>query len=129
MSMEAANQIIDTLIRAKHHKTTSVSSGLSGPTLRPSGASRGSQDKPAMSYPQRPGESPYGVPPRQPSAEAVSAANNSYPPPQSPTAAARQPMPPRTSSSNAAVAAAAAATGMTPPQQTPGRFHCFSPVV
>ncbi|PWY95860.1 protein kinase c [Aspergillus sclerotioniger CBS 115572] len=119
MSMEAANQILETLIRTKHHKTASVSSGLSGPTLRPSGASRGSQDNPAMSYPQRPGESPYGAPPRQPSAEAVSAANNSYPPPQSPTAAARQPMPPRTSSSNAAVAAAAAATGMTPPQQTP----------
>ncbi|PYI11138.1 hypothetical protein BO78DRAFT_162857 [Aspergillus sclerotiicarbonarius CBS 121057] len=119
ITMEAANQIIDTLIRNKHTKTASVSSGLSGPTLRPSGASRASQDIPA--YPPRPAESPYGAPPRQPSAEAVSAANNSYPSPQSPTSAGRQPMPPRTSSSSTAVAAAAAAaaTGMSPPQPMP----------
>lgn len=38
MSMEAANQILETLIRAKNHnKSASVSSGLSGRTLRPGG--------------------------------------------------------------------------------------------
>ncbi|GJP98393.1 hypothetical protein CBS147343_1259 [Aspergillus niger] len=119
MSMEAANQILETLIRTKNHnKTASVSSGLSGRTLRPSGTPQNPQDSAAMAYPQKPVESPYGAPQRQPSAEAVSAATNSYMPPQSPTAAARQQMPPRTSSS-AAVAAATVATGMPSPQQMP----------
>lgn len=129
--MEAANQILETLIRTKNHnKTASVSSGLSGRTLRPSSTPQGPQDSAAMAYPQKPVESPYGAPQRQPSAEAVSAATNSYMPPQSPTAAARQQMPPRTSSS-AAVAAATVATGMPSPQQMPGSFtssvleHCL----
>ncbi|GES59850.1 protein kinase c [Aspergillus terreus] len=121
MSMEAANQILETIIRAKNHnKSTSVSSGLSGRTLRPSGPPQPPQDNAALAYPQKPTEGPYGAPQRPPSAEAVSAATNSYMPPQSPTAAQRQQLPPRTSSSSSpAAAAAAAATGLRTPQQAP----------
>ncbi|KAL4890212.1 hypothetical protein BDV59DRAFT_195148 [Aspergillus ambiguus] len=121
MSMEAANQILETIIRAKNHnKSTSVSSGLSGRTLRPGGPPQQAQDNAALAYPQKPIEGPYGAPQRQPSAEAVSAATNSYMPPQSPTAAQRQQLPPRTSSSSSpAAAAAAAATGIRTPQQVP----------
>lgn len=120
--MEAANQILETLIRAKNHnKSASVSSGLSGRTLRSGGPPQASTDNAALAYPQKPVESPYGAPQRQPSAEAVSAATNSYMPPQSPTAAQRQQMPPRTSSANSpAAAAAAVATGLRSPQQPPG---------
>ncbi|GAB1196976.1 hypothetical protein APSETT444_006256 [Aspergillus pseudonomiae] len=126
MSMEAANQILETLIRAKNHnKSASVSSGLSGRTLRPGGPPQTPQD-PALAYPQKPVESPYGLPQREPSAEAVSAATNSYIPPQSPTAAQRQQMPPRTSSAGPAAAAAAAATGMRTPQQMPSMLS-YSP--
>lgn len=118
MSMEAANQILETLIHARNHnKSLSVSSGLSGRTLRPGGPPQTPQD-PALAYPQKPVESPYGLPQREPSAEAVSAATNSYIPPQSPTAAQRQQMPPRTSSAGPA----AAATGMRTPQQIPSMF-------
>ncbi|KAJ5098462.1 hypothetical protein N7532_005463 [Penicillium argentinense] len=125
MSMEAANQILETLIRAKNHnKSTSVSSGLSGRTLRPGGPPQPPQDNAALSYPQKPAEGPYGAIPRKASAEAVSAATNSYMTPQSPTAAAqnaqRQPLPPKSpTSGSAAQAAAAAATGLRSPQQTP----------
>lgn len=125
MSMEAANQILETLIRAKNHnKSTSVSSGLSGRTLRPSGPPHPPQDNIALSYPQKPGEGPYGAMPRKASAEAVSAATNSYMTPQSPTAVAqnaqRQPLPPKSpTSGSAAQAAAAAAASLRSPQQTP----------
>ncbi|KAF7158422.1 hypothetical protein CNMCM5623_003425 [Aspergillus felis] len=123
MSMEAANQILETLIRAKNHnKSASVSSGLSGRTLRPGGPPQAPQDNAALAYPQKPVESAYVAPQRQPSAEAISAATNTYIPPQSPTAAQRQHLPPRTSSSQspaAAAAAAAAATGLRTPQQVP----------
>ncbi|KAL3472944.1 hypothetical protein BJX99DRAFT_203314 [Aspergillus californicus] len=128
MSMEAANQILETIIRAKNHnKSPSVSSGLSGKTLRP-GAS---QDTP-HAYP-KPVEGPsssYGAPQRPPSAEALSAATTSYMPPQSPTSQ-RQPLPPRTSSTPAATAAAVA-TGLRnqqmpdagrPPVQPPAHAH------
>ncbi|KAL2864690.1 protein kinase c [Aspergillus lucknowensis] len=112
MSMEAANQILETIIRAKHHnKSPSVSSGLSGKTLRPAGAP---QDT-AHPLP-KPVESPYGAQ-RPPSADAVSAATTSFATPQSPTSQ-RQPLPPRTSSSSPAATAAAVATGLRP-QQTP----------
>lgn len=115
MSMEAANQILETLIRTKNHnKTASISSGLSGRTLRPGGPPQAPQDLPPV--PQKQAE-PYGAPPRQASAEALSAASNSYMTPQSPPGAQRQQMPPRTTSSNAAAAAAAVATGMRPPSQ------------
>ncbi|CAG7918990.1 unnamed protein product [Penicillium olsonii] len=125
MTMEAANQILETLIRTKNHnKSASVSSGLSNRTLRPSGPPQPPQDNAALSYPQKPMEGPYGALPRQPSAEAVSAATNSFMTPQSPTAAAqaaqRQQIPPKSpSGSSAAAAAAAAASGLRSPQQTP----------
>ncbi|CAI7582852.1 unnamed protein product [Penicillium bialowiezense] len=114
MTMEAANQILETLIRTKNHnKSASVSSGLSNRTLRPSGPPQPPQENAALSYPQKPMEGPYGSIPRQPSAEA------------SPTAAAqaaqRQQMSPKTPTGpSAAAAAAAAATGLrSSPQQTP----------
>lgn len=124
--MEAANQILETLIRAKNHnKSTSVSSGLKHHTLRPGGPPHPPQDNAALSYPQKPTEGPYGAISRQASAEAVSAATNSFMTPQSPIAAPqaaqRQPLPPKspTSPPAAAAAAAAAATGIRSPQQTP----------
>ncbi|KAJ5828927.1 uncharacterized protein N7525_007180 [Penicillium rubens] len=112
MTMEAANQILETLIRTKHHnKSASVSSGLSNRTLRAGGPPQPAQDNAALSYPQKPMEGPYGVIPRQPSAEA------------SPTAAAqaaqRQQIPPKSPTGPAAAAAAAAATGLRSPQQAP----------
>lgn len=67
-------------------------------------------------------EGPYGPIPRQPSAEAVSAATNSFMTPQSPNAAVqaqRQQMPPKSPpGSAAAAAAAAAASGLRGPEQT-----------
>ncbi|KAJ5874309.1 uncharacterized protein N7529_002739 [Penicillium soppii] len=124
MTMEAANQILETLIRTKNHnKSASVSSGLSNRTLRPNGPPQPPQDNAALSYPQKPMQGPYGAIPRQPSAEAVSAATNSFMTPQSPTAAAqaqRQQMAPKSPTApSAAAAAAAAATGLRSPQQTP----------
>ncbi|CEL03272.1 hypothetical protein BJX68DRAFT_46111 [Aspergillus pseudodeflectus] len=111
MSMEAANQILETIIRAKNHnKSPSVSSGLSGKTLRPAGAP---QDT-AHAYPKPLDTSSYGAQ-RPPSADALSAATTSYAPPQSPTSQ-RQPLPPRTSSSSPAATAAAVATGLRPQQ-------------
>ena len=123
MTMEAANQILETLIRTRNHnKSASVSSGLSGGTLRPSGPP-GQQDNAALAYPQKPVEGPYGTP-KPASADAVSAATNSYMVSQSPTAP-RQQVPPRVPpSSTSAAAAAAAASGMrTPQQQVPGEFR------
>lgn len=123
MTMEAANQILETLIRTRNHnKSASVSSGLSGGTLRPSGPP-GHQDA-ALAYPQKPVESPQG-PPKPASADALKAATNSYMVSQSPTAQ-RQQVPPRVPpSSTSAAAAAAVATGMRPPpQQSPGEFSC-----
>ncbi|KAJ5587345.1 uncharacterized protein N7459_003110 [Penicillium hispanicum] len=85
MSMEAANQILETLIRTKNlNKPTSVSSGLKQ-TLRPGGPPQPPQDNVALSHPQRPTEGPYGALPRQPSAEAVRAATNAYATSQTPT--------------------------------------------
>ncbi|THC97947.1 hypothetical protein EYZ11_002584 [Aspergillus tanneri] len=98
-------------------KSAKRCSGLSGRTLRTGGPTQAPTDNAALAYPQKPTESPYGAPQRQPSAEAVSAATNSYIPPQSPAAAQRQHMPPRTSSSSSpAAAAAAVATGLRSPQ-------------
>ena len=129
MSMEAANQILETLIRAKNHnKSTSVSSGLSGRTLRPSGPPQPPQDNATLASSQK----PHGaIPSRRASAEAVSAATNSYMPPQSPTAVAqRQQMPIRTTpTAGPAAAAAAAATGLRSPQQAPGMFPILAPII
>ncbi|KAI3115286.1 hypothetical protein CBS147333_1683 [Penicillium roqueforti] len=128
MTMEAANQILETLIRTKNHnKSASVSSGLSNRTLRAGGPPGPPQDNAALSYPQKPMEGPYGSIPRQPSAEAVSAATNSFATPQSPTAAAqaaqRQQIPPKLPPGpSAAAAAAAAATGLRSPQQAPAEM-------
>ncbi|KAJ5690261.1 hypothetical protein N7462_004653 [Penicillium macrosclerotiorum] len=117
MSMEAANQILETLIRAKNHnKSTSVSSGLSGRTLRPSGPPQPPQDNAALSYPQKPTDRPYGALPRQPSAEAS---------PTAAQAAQRQPLAPKspTTVSPAAQQAAAAATSLRHPPQTPPEMN------
>ncbi|KAI2732458.1 hypothetical protein CBS147332_1597 [Penicillium roqueforti] len=128
MTMEAANQILETLIRTKNHnKSASVSSGLSNRTLRAGGPPGPPQDNAVLSYPQKPMEGPYGSIPRQPSAEAVSAATNSFATPQSPTAAAqaaqRQQIPPKSPPGpSAAAAAAAAATGLRSPQQAPAEM-------
>ncbi|KAJ5656367.1 AGC-kinase C-terminal [Penicillium longicatenatum] len=118
MSMEAANQILETLIRTKNlNKPIPVSSGLKHHTLRPSGPPQPTQDHTGLSYPQKSTNSSYGAIPRQPSSEASPTAL--------PQAAQRQPLPPKSPTSTspaaaaAASAAAAAATGMRSPQQTP----------
>lgn len=126
MSMEAANQILETLIRTRHHiNTTSVSTGLSNRTLRPGGPPQPPQDNAALSYPQKPKEGPYGALPRQPSAEAVSAATNSYMTPQSPTAiqqAVRQPLPPKSPAGTGEAIAAATSSMRSPTQQISGMY-------
>jgi len=122
MSMEAANQILETLIRTKNHNKTA---SLSGRTLRPGGPPQAPQDTSPSAKQE---EHAYGVPPRQASAEAVSAAHSSYVAPQSPPAAQRQQLPPRPSSSHAAAAAAAAATGMRPPSQHGMGTYARTPV-
>lgn len=119
MSMEAANQILETIMRTKNHNKTA---SMSNRNLR--GAA--SQEPAPPAVPQKQVEAGYGAPPRQPSAEAVSAANNSYMPPQSPQAAQRHQMAQRPSSVDTAAKAAAAATGMRPPsQQGQGMFKNF----
>ncbi|KAK2790462.1 Serine/threonine kinase [Emmonsiellopsis sp. PD_33] len=115
MSMEVANQILETLIKTKNHnKSASVGgTGMSGRTLRPGG-----RPQPAVESGQKPPDSAHGqAPPKPASAEAVSAAHSSYTP-QSPVGPPKQTLPPRTSSNTAAAAAAAAAaTGMRPSSQ------------
>ncbi|KAM5445612.1 Serine/threonine kinase [Microsporum audouinii] len=108
MSMEVANQILETIIKARNTNRTSGAS-TKPPRPKPApieGGSRHSQDS-------------YGPPMMSPSADAVSAASTSYMPPQSPTATGRAAASPHSPSNAAAAAAAAAATGMRPlPQQT-----------
>ena len=108
MSMEVANQILETIMKTKQHtKTSSV--GMGAKTMRPPGR----QD--ALPKPQ---EGAYGQPPKPASPDAITAAQGSYaaqPSPHAPTAG-RQGYPPRTTSDPAA-AAAATATGMRPPSQ------------
>ncbi|EEQ32339.1 protein kinase [Microsporum canis CBS 113480] len=109
MSMEVANQILETIIKARNTNRTSGAS-TKPPRPKPApieGGSRHSQDS-------------YGPPMMSPSADAVSAASTSYMPPQSPTATGRAAASPHSpSNAAAAAAAAAAATGMRPlPQQT-----------
>ncbi|KAJ5488955.1 Protein kinase C-like [Penicillium diatomitis] len=120
MSIEVANQILEAQLHAKqHNKSTSVSSGLSGRSLRPGGPPQPPQDSP-----QKSSDRPYGALNRLPSAEAVSAATNSYLTSQSPAAiaqAARQPMPPQSPSATSdAKAAADAAARMRTQPQPPG---------
>ncbi|QKX58539.1 uncharacterized protein TRUGW13939_05664 [Talaromyces rugulosus] len=108
MSMEAANQILETLIRTKnlnHSKTPSMGSSLSSRTLR---------DNAPASLPLKQAE--Y----TKPSADALSAATTSYPP-QSPTATSKPSQyPPRMSSAEAQRAAEAALRPSS--QQIPGSF-------
>ncbi|KAJ5677984.1 uncharacterized protein N7477_003617 [Penicillium maclennaniae] len=126
MSMEAANQILETLIRTRHHiNTTSVSTGLSNRTLRPGGPPQPPQDNAAPSYPPKPKEGPYGALPRQPSADAISAATNSLKTSQSPTAgqqAARHALPPKPALGPAETAAEVAINLRSPTQQTSGMY-------
>lgn len=121
MSMEAANQILETLIRAKvHNKSPSVSSTsrLSDRTLR---APQTPQDHTSMAYPSKPVE--QYEPARPAARDAVSAASMSYKPPQSPTTPQASQTSPRTSASaDLASHAAAAAANTRPPQAMPGMF-------
>lgn len=124
MSMIVANEILETIQRTKNHnKTSSVSSGMSGRTLRPTSGRPGPQS-PTQSFnsdsttlsPQ-PSRPDY----EKPSAAAISAgsaAQNLYPTPgqQSPRQQQQQP-PPRTLSATAIQAAAAAAGTGRPPSQ------------
>ncbi|KAK2737545.1 Serine/threonine kinase [Myotisia sp. PD_48] len=105
MSMEVANQILETIIKTRNHNRTS--GGMSGRPPRPSPSVTTSGQKPQDTGP-----------PRLPSSEAVSAASTSYmAPPQTPTSTGRQSIPP---SGSTAAAAAAAATGMRPPAMHTG---------
>ena len=104
MSMEVANQILETIMRTKHSKSTS--GGMGAKTMRPSG-------RPTDTLP-KPHDAGYSQPEKPVSPDAISAAQGSYLP-QSP-AAGMQGHPPRTSS-NPAAAAAAVASGMRPPSQ------------
>ena len=114
MSMQTANEIIETQIRMKNlnmNKTSPVA--LSNRNLR--------DNAPAPLAPMKPSD--YG---RPPSSQAISAATTSYPSPQSPTSSSRQNLPPRTSSIEAQKAAEAAISGMRPPSQpSQGLFICL----
>jgi serine/threonine protein kinase len=115
MSMIVANEILETIQRTKNHnKSSSIGSGLSGRTLRPTSGRPGPQS-PTQSFtsdattlsPQR---TEYEDQPK-PSVAAVSAAQNMYSPPAS---QGGRSAPPR-GTSTTAVQAAAAASGMRPP--------------
>ena len=119
MSMIVANEILETIQRTKNHnKTSSISSGMSGRTLR-AGTMRPSPQSPTMSYQtdasqattikQSPDD--YGPPAKQPSIEARSAAANSLYGSQSPSY--QQPRPPLQQRTTSA-AALQAATGGSP---------------
>ncbi|EEH22723.2 AGC/PKC protein kinase [Paracoccidioides brasiliensis Pb03] len=112
MSMEVANQILETLIRTKNHnKSVSAGgTGMSSRSLRP-----GSRPQQGSEGGQKPQDAAYGQPPKPVSADAVSAAHSSYSP-QTPVGQPRQGQP-HTSTSNAAAAAAAAVAGMRPSSQ------------
>ncbi|BDD56613.1 hypothetical protein MAP00_002045 [Monascus purpureus] len=114
MSMEAANQILETLNQSRtkpHTKSESVSSGIRE-TLRPNGPPS-PQDTASLAQ-KKQTESAY-APPKPASPDAVRAATNSYMPPPSPAASQKQQYAPvAPPSSNPAAAAAAAATGMRP---------------
>jgi Protein kinase domain/Protein kinase C terminal domain len=126
MSMIVANEILETIQRTKNHnKSSSVSSGMSGRTLRP-GSGRPGLQSPTMSFQsdsssqstlvmkQSPDD--LGQPPRNPSVAALSAAQNIYSQP-SPQQQQQQRPPQVRATSVTAVQAAAAASGMRPPSQ------------
>lgn len=125
--MEVANRILDTINSKKNHqKSTSVSTGMSGRTLRsssgrPTPTSMTSIGPESPSHTKQTSYTEYGHPPRTSSvdaASAASAAQMSYTGPQGQTSPPpRQSLPPRTSSTPA-VAAAAAASAMRPMSQS-----------
>lgn len=120
MSMIVANEILETIQRTKHHnKSSSVSSGMSGRTLRPT-SGRPGPASPTQSYtsevgtltPQLSNQSYDHRPePPKPSAAAKSAAQNLMynQPPQSQSQQPQRPIPHRPVSTTAVQAAAAAA--------------------
>ena len=124
MSMIVANEILETIQRTKqHNKTSSVGSGMSARTLRPTSGARPGPQSPSPSYGP---DSLTALSPQQsaryddaPSNAAVSAAQNIYGQSQGPPQSPRQDRPQagRTTSATAVQAAAAAATGMRPPSQ------------
>jgi len=141
MSMIVANEILETIQRTKNHnKSSSVSSGMSGRTLRPT---RPGPQSPTQSFviegsaPGSPGKPSYEdqQPLVKPSDLAVSAAQNLYQQTMHgqsqqslPQQSQRPPMQ-KTATSNAAVAAAAAT--MRPPSrphsQTSQSYGGYSP--
>ena len=135
--MIVANEILETIQRTKNHNksssvssgVSSVSSGMSGRTLRP-GATRPapqlmSSVQPDSGFSAAPQKQPYdefnyGQPPKHSSVEAVKAATASVSQPPSPQPQQR-PAPPRQTSSTAAAAAAAAIGGGRPLSQNYNR--------
>jgi hypothetical protein len=113
MSMITANEILETIQRTKNHnKSSSISSGMSGRTLRPTTGGRPGPQSPTQSFTSDSTTlSPQQTEYEKPSLAAVSAAQNMYNQPPGP---AGRPAPPR-ATSNQAVQAAAAASAMRPP--------------
>ena len=108
--MIVANEILETIQRTKNHnKSSSISSGMSGRTLRPTSGRPGPQSPTQSFTSDSTTMSPSQM--EKPSVAAVSAAQNMYAAP--PTSPGR-PTPPRATSTQA-VQAAAAASGMRPP--------------
>ncbi|WEW60974.1 Serine/threonine kinase [Emydomyces testavorans] len=102
MSMEVANQILETLIKTRNYNR--AGGAMAAKTLRPGG-----RQSAIEGYRQQDGG--YGQP-KPVSADAVSAAHTSY------TAAPSGPVGrPTATATNTAAAAAAAATGIRPPSQ------------
>lgn len=114
MSMIVANEILETIQRTKNHnKSSSIGSGMSARTLRPTSGRPGPQS-PTQSFTSdgatlTPQQTEYQDQ-QKPSIAAVSAAQNLY---QAQTQPSR-PAPPRATSATA-LQAAAAASGLRPP--------------
>ncbi|EXJ84852.1 AGC/PKC protein kinase [Capronia epimyces CBS 606.96] len=138
MSMIVANEILETIQRTKHHnKSASVSSGMSGRTLRPNSARLGPtsptqsySSEPNMLTPQISNQSYDHHPePPKPSAAAKSAAQNLMynQPPLSQSQQQQRPVPHRPVSATAIKAAAAAANRPPSQQQYNAPFTDYSP--
>lgn len=136
MSMIVANEILETISRTKNHnKSSSVSSGMSGRTLRPN-SGRPGPTSPTQSYAssennlsQQMSNQSYDQHQEQPkpSSAAMSAAASMYnQPPQSQVQQQQRPQQQRLVST-AAVQAAAAATARPSSQQYNQNFNDYSP--
>ena len=137
MSMIVANEILETIQQTRqHNKTSSVSSGMSNRTLRPS---RPGVQSPTQSFvaespaAMSPGKQSYEDPPQlqsRPSDLAVTAAQNMY---TQSLSQSQQPIPPqqprppmqKTATSNAAVAAAT--SSMRPSSQSSQSYSGYAP--